>query len=337
MNFIRSLRSSPEKFFICGSDSDKYYLHLPSVDERFLVPKSSNESYIDVLNQIVAERKIEFLHPQPDVEVKVISDNRERINAATFLPDKRTIDVCQDKFESVNIWKKNGIITPESVLVRNEDDLKGAIEKIGLPLWLRATKGAGGKGSTPVENAEQGTAWIRYWRARGKQWDFVAHAHLPGRNIAFQSVWKDGEIVTSQARERIEYIYPHLAPSGVTGTPSVAVTVHRDDINEIATKCVLSIDKKASGIFCVDLKENTDGVPCPTEINAGRFFTTSYFFSHAGVNMPHIYVRLAYKEKIPELPKYNALPAGLYWIRHMDSGPILADEKELGNVVRKGL
>ena len=168
----------------------------------------------------------------------------------------------------------------------------------------------------------------RYWRSRGKDWEFIAQEYLPGKNIAFQSVWKDGEVVTSQARERLEYIYPYLAPSGVTGTPAVAVTIHREDVNEMATKAVLAIDKEATGVFCVDLKENSEGVPVPTEINAGRFFTTSFFFTKAGINMPYIYVKLAYREKIPEVKKYNALPEGLYWIRHMDSGPLLIREGE---------
>lgn len=336
VNFVKSLRIAPEKFFIVGTDMNKYYLQLPEVDERFLVPKSTDSSYIDVLNEIISKTKCEFLHPQPDIEVRVISENREQLHAFTFLPSKKTIEICQDKWKSVKIWKKKSIPVPKSFLVKNEDDLNKVVDELGLPFWLRATEGAGGRGSTLVENIEQGKAWIKYWRLRKMKWNFLAQEYLPGKNIAFQSIWKDGEIVTSQARERIEYIYPHLAPSGVTGTPGVAVTVHRDDVNKIATDCVLAIDPNATGVFCVDLKENHEGLPCPTEINAGRFFTTSYFFSYAGVNMPYYYVKLAYGEQLPKLPKYNALPAGLYWIRHIDSGPILIKEENFKfSVVQK--
>lgn len=95
---------------------------------------------------------------------------------------------------------------------------------------------------------------------------------------------KEAEELVELARERIEYIYPYLAPSGITNTPVIAVTIHREDVNRIATECIKAIDQNATGIFCVDLKENKDGVPCPTEINAERFFTTSYFFTKAGIN-----------------------------------------------------
>ena len=125
---------------------------------------------------------------------------------------------------------------------------------------------------------------------------------------------------------RLEYLYPYLAPSGITNTPTVAVTVNRDDVNRIATECVLAIDSDATGVFCVDLRENGDGIPCPTEINAGRFFTTSFFFTRAGINMPYYYVKLAYSESIPKLPRYNALPEGLYWIRHIDAPTLLMED-----------
>jgi hypothetical protein len=192
---------------------------------------------------------------------------------------------------------------------------------------VRARHGAGGKGSTPADNRETAIAWIKYWRGRGVHWEFIAQEHLPGRNIAFHSLWKDGELVTSMARERLEYIYAYLAPSGITGTPAVQRTVHDENVNKAGTEAVLSIDSKFSGIASVDLKENAEGVPCVTEINPGRMFTTSYFFSFAsktlrkdyGANIPYLYTRLAFKETIPQLPKYNVLPSDVYWIRHMDA------------------
>jgi hypothetical protein len=89
----------------------------------------------------------------------------------------------------------------------------------------------------------------------------------------------------------------------------------------------------------VDLKENDDGVPCATEINAGRMFTTSYFFSFASkvlrgdyyANVPYLYVKLAYKEKMPNMPKYDVLPEDVYWIRHIDApAKLVKDGKVLG-------
>lgn len=288
VNFIKSLRIAPEKFFIVGSDINKYYLELPDVDVRQLSIPCTHPNYIDFLNEVIKRYNIEMVHPQPDIEVRVISENREKIKAKTFLPRKETIRICQDKLKSAKIWEDAGIPVAKTIEIENEDSIEIAAKELGFPFWIRAASGAGGRGATPCYNLEMGKAWIKYWRTRGENWKFIAQEYLPGKNLAFHSIWKDGELIVSQVRERIEYIYPHLAPSGITGTPSVAVTVNRPDVDKIATECILAIDKKPSGIFCVDLKENKEGIPCPTEINAGRFFTTSLFFSQAGLNMPYI-------------------------------------------------
>ncbi|MFH1836063.1 MAG: hypothetical protein ABH851_07745, partial [Methanobacteriota archaeon] len=251
---------------------------------------------------------------------------RDKINAICYLPPKKTVEICQDKFLSGKAWKKEGLPLVDTIYLKDVDDLKKAEEIFGYPYWLRASVGFSSRGSTLVENIETAKHWIGYWSSRGIPWKFIAQEYLPGKIIAFQSIWKDGELVTSQARERLEYLYPYLSPSGCTNTPVIAKTIHRDDVNEMATRCVRAVDKKASGIFCVDLRENSKEEPIPTEINVGRFFTTSYFFTKAGINMPYYYIKLAYGEEIPKLPKYNALEEGLYWIRHIDAPAVLVKE-----------
>ena len=143
---------------------------------------------------------------------------------------------------------------------------------------------------------------------------------LPGREFAFQSLWRDGELVTSAARERVQYLFGQLVPSGQTSTPSVARTVHRDDVNELCERAIRAIAPGATGVFCVDLKEDSDGRPLITEVNCGRFFTTSNFLAAAGANMPYTYVKLAYDEPVEPLARTNAVPPDLYWVRMVDMG-----------------
>jgi carbamoylphosphate synthase large subunit len=339
INFTMSLRAAPEKMRLIGTDSNEYFLNLAITDSKYLVPRAKDPEYIDKLNEIIKKEKIEFLHAQPDVEVEVVSEKREKLNAPVFLPSKTAVKACQDKLESAKVWKKKEVPVARTIEVRKDEDIERAFSEFGSPIWVRARHGAGGKGSTPADNKETAIAWIKYWRSRGVDWEFIAQEHLPGRNIAFHSLWKDGELVTSMARERLEYIYAYLAPSGITGTPAVQRTVKDDKVNKIGTDAVLSIDPKFSGIASVDLKENAAGLPCVTEINPGRMFTTSYFFSYASktlrkdyyANIPYLYTKLAYKEAIPEMPKYNILPSGVYWIRHMDApARLVKDGKVLG-------
>jgi carbamoyl-phosphate synthase large subunit len=325
-NFIKSLRMVSEDFYIVGTDTNPLHLELAPVDTSYLLPKCDSPSYIPKLNGIIKKEKIDLVYPQPDIEVAVISENREEIYAKVFLPRKETIRTCQDKMALTKVLEKNDVPIPISFSIKNKTDLDRALKSL-LALnsdkaWLRAVKGAGGRASLPIKDAKHGGMWIDYWKKnRGLDWDsFMISEYLPGREFAFQSIWKDGEVITSQARERLEYLFAYLTPSGQTSSPTVAKTVHRDDVNRIAIDAVLAVDKSASGVFCVDLKENTNGVPCVTEINSGRFFTTSNFFSEAGVNMPYMYVKLAFNEPFERPPKFNPLPEGWYWIRLMDMG-----------------
>lgn len=339
INFIMSLRISSEKMYIIGVDVNKFRIHLAPTNSKFIVPKATSENYIDALNEIIRKESAEFIHPQPDIEVRVLSENRDKVKANLFLPSKKAIRICQDKFESARIWFKKGIPTARTIEIKNKKDVESAFEKFGCPIWIRAKYGAGGRGSTAAYNIKTAISWIEYWKARGEKWEFIAQEFLSGRNLAFHSVWKEGELVTSMVRERLEYIYPSLAPSGITGTPTVQRTIHAPKVNEVAVEAVLAIDSNFNGIACVDLKENGEGVPCVTEINAGRMFTTSFFFSYASkilygdyrANFPYIYLKLAYKEEIPNFPKFDVLPENLYWIRHIDAPACLVrNEKVLG-------
>ena len=72
------------------------------------------------------------------------------------------------------------------------------------------------------------------------------------------------------------------------------------------------------------------GVPNPTEINISRFFTTVYFFTKAGLNLPEIFKNIALYGEFPHLKKkINPLPNGLIWIRGMDREPVLTTEEKI--------
>jgi carbamoyl-phosphate synthase large subunit len=343
INFAMSLQIAPEKVFTVGTESNEYFTHLAMTDRKYSISKATEPDYVAMLNRIIEKEKVEFVHAQPDIEVEIVSENREKLKANVFLPSKQAVRICQDKLESAERWQKNHVPVAKFLELHEESDVADAFEQLGSPIWIRARHGAGGRGSTPANKKDTALSWIKYWKSRNVGWQFIAQENLPGRNIGFHSLWKDGELVTSMSRERIEYIYPYLAPSGITGTPSVQRTIHDKRANEIGTKAVLSIDRHFNGIACVDLKENKEGTPCVTEINAGRMFTTSFFFSYASkilrkdpyANIPYLYTKLASEEDIPRIPQYDVLPENVYWIRHIDApAKLVKDGKILGEMYR---
>lgn len=326
INFIKALKTSPQNFYIVGVDLDKYNLHAAPLDKKYLVKraKGKDKAYVEKLIEIVKKEGINFIHAQHDDEVKILSAYRESFPTKTFLPSKEAVTTSQDKWLTYKKLKDHNVPVARTVLLKNEETLKTVFDKNGDTSWLRASSGYGGKASLPVKNFNQAKMWISYWIDRGLSWNnFLASELLPGREVSWVSIWRNGKLICSQQKERISWVQGHIAPSGVGGTTAIQKTVSYSRINKICTDTIKAIDKTPNGIYVIDTKENRKGVPCVTEINPGRFFTTSLFFPTAGFNMPYIYVQLGMDHSIPKVKSYNNLPDNIYWIRVIDNDPVL--------------
>lgn len=328
VNFTRSLRKAPEDIYIVGTDFDKYYLMRAEVDKRYLVPAANDPLYIDALNKIIDDEQIEFIHAQNDTEVNVLSANRDKLHAKTLFPAQETITTCQDKFLSFEKWEAAGIKVPKTYIIHDKDELQKAFDEFGGKMWVRATSGAGGRGSLPISDMQTAINWLDFQNG----WDgtFTASELLRDDTVTWMSIWHDGELVVAQGRRRLYWELGKISPSGVTGATGGGETVSDPALDEIARKTVLAIDKKPNGLFGVDMAYDQNGVPNPTEINIGRFFTTHQFFTELGVNMPYIFLKLAYGEELPQISKkLNPAPDHMVWIRGIDFEPVLASMEDI--------
>jgi carbamoyl-phosphate synthase large subunit len=311
---------------LVGADSDKYLLMRAETDERHLVPMARDPLYIDVLSDLIRETGCELVHAQNDEELAVISAHREEIPAITFLPAKETVELCLDKHASHQHWRQAGLPQPETVLVSNEDDLRGALANYGR-VWLRDTTGAAGRGALAADDFEVARAWLNFKRGWGH---YTAAEHLRPDSVTWMSLWNDGELIVAQGRRRLYWELARLAPAGVTGLTGTGVTTSDPSIDEMALRAIDAIDRRPHGIFSVDLTYDQSGVMNPTEINIGRFFTTHEFFTQAGLNMPLLLVKLAWGENLPAgYPVMNPLPDDLAWVRGIDFLPTLTTVAEI--------
>jgi hypothetical protein len=326
-NFVRSLRAAPEPVHLAGTDADRYCLMRAETDSRHLVPPAGDGAYLDVLNAIIERERVDLEHAQNDAEVAFLSEHRGLVGARLFLPAPATVRRCQDKFASFEAWRAAGLPVPDTVLVRSEEDLREAFERCRGALWLRATTGAAGRGALPVRDLDTARSWLDLHKGWGS---FTAAELLEPDSITWMSVWRDGQLVVAQGRRRLYWELSRVSPSGVTGVTGGGVTIADAELDDIATRAVLAIDPRPQGLFGVDLTFDGDGVPNPTEINVGRFFTTHQFFTALGLNLPYIYLKLALGEPPPPVPRrHNPLPEGMVWIRGVDFEPVLTSTAEI--------
>lgn len=318
-NFVEAVKLSSNDWQFIGVDINPYMLQLSDCEEKII--------HYDPYLEFCENLNIDFVHAQPDEQVKILAfttfsyangGQDTPMKARTFLPRESEIAYCQDKMKSHEILQTNRVPVPELWPI---EKIEHAIALYGR-VWLRASIGAGSKAALPVSNILQVEGWLDYW---GKETKFMVSEFLPGKEYAYQVIFYEGQIICDQARERIEYLGAAQSPSGQTSSPSVARTVSREDVYDIGEKAIRAISQYPHGVFGVDMKENGNGVPCVTEINAGRFYTTSNFFAHAGLNMPEIYLELGLGIFEDRPGRTDRLPDDLYWIRGVDCKPRLID------------
>jgi carbamoyl-phosphate synthase large subunit len=337
-NVLDALKLSTLDLDIIGVDSSQRMIALSAASQKFLVPHATDEEYLSDIIKLVEKYSIQVIHVQPDSEVNVLSANREKLNASIFLPDQDAIDLARDKEKFAVAMRKAAVPVPIS------GDGGGKLEFIQVcsellrsvpKLWVRARTGAGSRASLPVTSTSQAVNWIEWWiQEKNLAWeDFQVSEFLPGQEYALQTVWQNGLLISAEARVRISYLYGFLTPSGQSSTPSVARTTSNPEVYEVGLNAIRALSKNPHGIFCVDMKTDFDEKIKVTEINAGRFFTTSNFFAHAGVNMPEMSVRGALGETLSPIG-VGTLGDDLFWIRMVDMGFKLVHRDEIESYAR---
>jgi hypothetical protein len=328
--FIKSLRESSRDDYLIGTSCITTDLFLANVDERHYIQPAISSSYEKQLCALLSKSRPDFIHLQNDYEVRAVSRARDvlmDLNVSFYMPKAEVIENCVDKLKSYEIWKANGVRVPDTQILKSPSDLKKAFDLLGDKIWIRAIEGAGGNGALPADNYDFARIWIDRYSGWG---NFTASKLLSQDTVTWLSIWHEGELVVAQSRKRLSWNFGNRTLSGVTGITGVGQTCSDIAIDRLSQDAILAIDEKPHGIFGVDMTYGFDGLANVTEINIARFFTTHYFFTKAGLNMPEIYCNIALDGQFPSLEKkINPLPDDLIWVRGMDVEPKLLTLNEL--------
>ncbi len=341
INFVRALRLAEEqkhvKLFLVCTDHNPHFLNFPQADAKFISPRHDNPDFVSMLLKLVKKYRARFLHPHPSSEARVVSENLALFNdeVATYLP--KGTSIMPDKLEIHNVLSKHNVPVPRTVSVSSLGDVDSAFSEFGAPLWIRAKRGAGGRLGLKVDTPEQAKHWVELnaLQNRAAIDDFILQEYLPGKDLAFDSLWFKGRLITSYSRERLQYILKHISLSGITGTPTVARIVEDEKLNQVSIDAIRALDEEPHGFFSVDVKEDAGGKPVVTEVD-GKWHTTAPLWGYAfakALNKPELniayqYLMLGLNGSVAgDLPSFNLFPADHYLVRQLDAGVILECDK----------
>ena len=323
-NVARSLRLAPEPLRLVGTDANRWHLPLSLCDATYRIPLARlRDPYASALERIVERESIAAILPTHPVEVRAVASLREagRLGGVgVALPRLSVLECADDKAATQLALHAAGVPVPDTILLSRPEDVTTAFERFDSPVWVRGSGAPGlgiGGAALPCRDAAVARAWVEHHVGWGKM---AASELLPGANLTWMAVFARGARIASAARERLEYVLPHVAPSGVTGAPAVSRTIDRADVAAIGERAVRAIDGEPHGAYFVDLKEDATGAPRVTEINAGRCGTTVHFYTEAGCNFPWLLAQLALGRDVAPVA---GVEPDLYWVRTLDCGPVL--------------
>lgn len=326
-NLIRSLREDYPGLVVVGAHDDRFTLRNSKANRNYLVPRAGDPRYVDALRTIIERERIDLLMPNTDTDVSVVSELRDVLLCRTFLPSKAVIERCQDASELSQFLRAHDVPAAATAPIRHLASLDRIFARFEASesLWCRPRSGAASRAAAPVDNPDDARSWISYWeRVRGvPASDFTLAEYLPGRDFACQSLWKDGRLVLVKTVERLARPGTEAPAGGAPSIDALFKAVNEPRIVETCVRAIRALDPHASGAFSINLKGNRAGMPCITDVHAGRFFTMLNFFDFTGrQNMSAVYVRLALDEPV-ELGQPYDVVEDRYFIRGVDTLPAI--------------
>lgn len=345
-NLIRSLRNADPPFLVIGVHSDRFVLKRSTADRNYLVPPVNRAGFVPMLRGIIESERIDLVLPVSDSDVSTLSKLGRWLRGLLYLPHVTTIARCQDKYKLNVFLRSHRIPVPLTFPVADLSRIDELFRRLPRrsPVWCRIRRGGGAIGAVPVRTAEQARNWIKCWAAIRKVNPrlFTLSEFLPGRDFACQSVWRNGTLALIKTCERISYFGTGTQPGVVSSVATLAKTVNEPLVAEICSKAVRAVDPRASGVFSIDLRENAGGVPCVTEINAGRLSSGTNILDLTGkYNMAVTYARLGLGAPIEFQDTYDVVE-DCYMLRDLDTLPAIHHGKEFFEGItetlrRKGL
>jgi carbamoyl-phosphate synthase large subunit len=330
-NLIRSLRAGDPSLVIIGCNDSRFTLKKSAADRNYVLPAAAEASPA-ALRRIVKKERVDLAIPTNDSDVLALAELRGELGCRTFLPRRRVIERCQDKYALTTFLRGRGIPAPLTHPVPDTARIEDVFRRFRprARLWCRIRSGSGSHGALPVKSPEQARSWIAYWEQMRAvpAGSFTLSEYLPGRDFCVQCLWDNGTLVLAKMAERLTYLNTG-GPSGVSSMPALAKTAYDPRVVRVCARAIRALDAKASGVYFVDVKESEEGRPCITEINAGRFATMTNIHDLVGrYNMAVTFVRLALGERI-RIPKASDHVEGCYLVRSVDTLPAVVRKHEL--------
>ena len=284
----------------------------------FVNPSSeATEGYLTYLEQLLQLTGVRVLIASSDSTRAILRQQRKRLDQKVHiaLAKEPALAIAINKEFTLEIASQLGLSVPRSVPVSSVDEVKLALNEIGLPavvkpieswVWSERTVGISqGKRivSQLVTTPEEAELAVEELTSAGGTTLF--QQFLTGRREAMSFLYSNGEIYArfAQWAKRTE---PPLGGTSVL-RQSIAIP---EDIGKQAERLIREIELE--GYSEVEFRRDNKGIPYLMEINP-RLSASVEIAVRSGVDFPYLLYQWANGEKIQRVQSYHVGR----WMRHL--------------------
>jgi len=323
---------------VVGVDCDSRALgfYMPGLlNERYVVPRATNtEAYFGAIDEILRKENIDLAIIQPESEVLAWGEFYQKHKSypcPVVMPPLSHSTALVDKAKMADLLDGTTYI-PKTLRVMSKEPRTSEIEvKIGYPCWIRAATGSGGAGSLKLNSAKDLDAVLLIYPDVA---EFTVSEFLPGRHLANQMLYLDGELQLNAGLECVEYVMADIAPSRVTGNTSFGRLINDEGLlsfcEEVIDFIVEKLSAPAHGVYSFDLKLDSTGKPKVTEVNV-RHMAYTGILAKCGADFVSATVDYLRSDVVRDEPVRYRYESDFIFLRDVDIEPLVLLEADLSS------
>ncbi len=285
---------------VFATDSSPYAPALQEAAVGFLVPSVDDPSYVDHLLTLCRDNNISLLVPLIDLELPLLSAQRERFSAmgtTLLISSSVVIDTCFDKWATAEFLEYNGIDGPDTYLTPADAEAALCCGELSLPFILKPRWGSASIGIETIFDKEDITpAYHMAMKRLSRSILANAGGEEAGGSLLFQE-YLDGQEygldVVNDLSGRYLYTFVRRKLGMRAGETDRAVALRSSELEALGAR----IGSALGHIGTMDC----DVLDCNGRLSVLEMnprFGGGYPFTHvAGANLPAIIIALAKGEQ----------------------------------------
>lgn len=188
---------------VIATDNSNLAPAIYEADKFYLVPRITEENYIEELKQICRNEKIDAMFSLIDPELSLLALHKkefEEIGTKVIVADYEAVERCFDKYEFAIFLEKNGFKTPKTYKDLKDFNRDYENKKINFPVFVKPCRGSASVNVSQVKDfAELKGLFIKYD-------NLIVQEYMDGQELGVD-VYVDmisGEVTSIFIKEKIK-------------------------------------------------------------------------------------------------------------------------------------